>query len=455
MIKRKWNWSLRAQLAVYILLGLVCSVCLYWGASALGEHLIFEYYMAPEAIARREQRWVETFDEYVQREQIASTDTDAIGSWSRQCQYAYLLVFRSGTLAVEAGSWGADTVEQDEEFWYLSQDEYGGDFYPVEFTDTVCAVTAYDFSEQRLYTLKTIFSILLAGIVFLLIVMRYNSRLRSRIVVLSRDVREIAAGNLDKQILTSGRDELTSLAEDMDQMRLSIVEQMNNEKQAWQANADLIRAISHDIRTPLTTLTGYLDLATGEQTPPPEQMQQYLEICRNKATQLRQLTDRLFRYFLVFSNQELELDLQQYDAQILMQQLLTEQIAVLEGQGFSVRWHQHNSAVLLYTDVGQLQRVMDNLMSNVTKYARRDMPVEITQRVAHLKLHVRICNAIDQSGQKVESNKIGLRTCQKLMECLGGALQVEHSRHQFCVELTLPVRPVTSPEPEAEQPGTE
>ena len=75
---------------------------------------------------------------------------------------------------------------------------------------------------------------------------------------------------------------------------------MKNEQMAVQANTDLITAISHDIRTPLTALLGYLDLAVEGQYDSEQTLKQYLHVSQEKALQLKSMTDELFQYFLVF-----------------------------------------------------------------------------------------------------------------------------------------------------------
>ena len=156
---------------------------------------------------------------------------------------------------------------------------------------------------------------------------------------------------------------------DIDQMRRTLLDQLKKEQEAWQANTDLLRAISHDIRTPMTALLGYLDLVQSHQYETKAQLEQYLAICDAKAQQLRQLTDKLFGYFLVFANRELHLKQEPLDTQLLFAQLFGEEICCLENEGFTVTWERLEQGQTVVTDAVQLQRVVANLFSNI-----RNMP---------------------------------------------------------------------------------
>lgn len=74
-------------------------------------------------------------------------------------------------------------------------------------------------------------------------------------------MQSIGAGNLYLQLEPKGRDEISQLTASVEQMRLSLLRKTSEEQRALQQNSDLITAMSHDIRNPLTALLGYLDLA--------------------------------------------------------------------------------------------------------------------------------------------------------------------------------------------------
>ena len=100
-------------------------------------------------------------------------------------------------------------------------------------------------------------------------------------------------------------------------MRASLLHKTEEEQKALKQNSDLITAISHDIRNPLTALLGYLDIISAQRDLPPDTAS-YLAACQERAGRIKQLTDELFRYSLLFSNDELPMRLETYDAYVLL-----------------------------------------------------------------------------------------------------------------------------------------
>ena len=228
------------------------------------------------------------------------------------------------------------------------------------------------------------------------------------------------------------------LARDVDTMRLSIMEQLLREEAALQANSKLITAISHDVRTPLTALMGYLELMDDQDIPLEERLG-YLQVCKSNALRLKSLTDELFGFFLVFGNSNTKQKIEEFDAVMLMDQILFEQEMTLSQQGFDVRSAGQLSQGLLRLDLGHIRRVFDNLFSNVSKYADKDQPVAILREVQNGKLHVTISNSIPAHQVRVESNRIGLQTCQKLVESMGGQFRKTQTADTFTAEVILPL----------------
>ena len=96
--------------------------------------------------------------------------------------------------------------------------------------------------------------------VFMSVIVIYNTKIIHKMTRLSREVQAVTDGDLDAEIDPTSNDEIGRLAVNVDTMRNAIVEKLQSEKIAWDANTQLITAMSHDIRTPLTSLIGYLDI---------------------------------------------------------------------------------------------------------------------------------------------------------------------------------------------------
>jgi len=174
-----------------------------------------------------------------------------------------------------------------------------------------------DYSEAWLYSYVRFGALVLGFVIYSFIAFGFTRRLTRRVTRLSEAVG--AAGALNRTIPVTGTDEIARLAASVNTMRDTILERTRDEQTAWQANSDLITAMSHDIRNPLTSLIGYLDLLEMSQDRLPEDLRSYVLASRDKAYQLKDLTGEMFRYFLVFSRGEQETHPEPYDAQILCQ----------------------------------------------------------------------------------------------------------------------------------------
>ena len=216
---------------------------------------------------------------------------------------------------------------------------------------------------------------------------------------------------------------------------------MQNEQDAWQANSGLITAISHDIRTPLTALIGYLDLLEGGQYQSEEQMHRYLSASREKAQQLKVLTDELFRYFLVFGQKDMNLQLEEYDAVILLEQLLGDQVIQLREKGFQVQSIALQEPCRVRLDVQYFQRVLDNLFVNIQKHADPSGRVTVMCRKEGEKLKLDLLNSVPARPTGAESTRIGLQTCRKVIRQMGGEFEVHQEARRFLAEITLPLCP--------------
>ena len=194
-------------------------------------------------------------------------------------------------------------------------------------------------------------------------------------------------------------------------MRHSVIARMSGERKAWEANSELITAISHDIRTPMTALIGYLDLLNEDGFQNPERAKRFANSAYQKAMELKDLTDELFRYFLVFGRAQVEMNREELDGRLLLEQLLGEAQFDLSDAGFTTQRQDFDGDCLISADPLYLKRVLDNLVSNAI---RRDMNL-------------------------VESTKIGLRTCEKIMQAMDGSFAVQKDDTHFAATFSLPV----------------
>lgn len=417
-------------------LGIALSVGLFFAVRATGDWAIRKLYLSEEATDRRNRATVERFQAYASENGLASRDTEAIALWAIEQKDVYILLYKDRKLALEAGWWGVDlepTSPANLEALVNVKT------YQVNLRDGLFQAVVYDFSESRLYDFSTLAAVGLACALFALLMLSYNRRITKDIASICQEVQQIGDGNLSLQLEPRGRGEIGQLMHSVEAMRASLIKKTNEEQDALAKNSELISAISHDIRNPLTALLGYLDLLRREQYTSKEEAENFVEAAYGKAEQLRQMTDELLQYSLLFGRKELPLDLQDYDAQILLSQLLGEQAALLEQMGFLVQMLPFEIAGTIAVDVRYVKRVLDNLFDNVRKHADPEKSVTIGTFEEEGSLHVCIGNAIRQKKTPVESNKIGLKTCEKILKQMNGRLERHMEADKFSSEIVLPL----------------
>lgn len=425
------------KLVAMLLVSALAAASLYVLCSFLGRELVDQVWLSPSQAESRINADIRSFRDFVEANNTASTDAAAIGQWNRDHKDVRLTVNGRNTILNTDGY--STEITMSDSGLSLRLDDHTGYPFPVNFSDGTYTVSIYDYSETRLYNIVNIASIVISAAVFLLLMILYERHVTFSILRLSRQVRQVSRGSLQQHIQSPSRDEIGQLAEDVDAMRLSILDKLHREEAAWQANTDLITAISHDVRTPLTALMGYLDILSDPDLPP-EVQRTYLDICRNNALRLKDLTDELFGFFLVFGNQTPEQKPEQFDAATLMEQLLLESREELTGQGFPIDLalpEDLQGSILV--DLGHLRRIFDNLFSNVRKYADPQEPVVIRVTATGNLLKITISNAILTSSPRVESNRIGLKTCEKLLTAMGGQFFQSRTGDTFTAEVTLPL----------------
>ena len=436
--KKKRFLSLSVKPLFVLLLGLVLGVCVCLLANFTGEQIIERSYMSDKAVLKRTNRAAQEFQSFVRQNSISTRDTDMLASWGESRKNYYIMLYHDQRQILEIGWWGADIAAVDA---YSLKEQGAEVVYPIAFRDGTVYAVIYDNSDSRLYDVTWVVSLLLGCAVLALTLLAYNRRVARKVVAISHEVQSIGEGNLYLQLEPKGSDELAQLTASVEQMRLSLLRKTSEEQRALQQNSDLITAMSHDIRNPLTSLIGYLDLLEMQQAQLPEDLRRYVLASRDKAYQLKDLTGEMFRYFLVFSRGEQETHPEPYDAQILCAQLLGECAEELRSRGFDVNLLLLGTPCTVTTDAQMLKRVTDNLLSNIEKYADPAARLTILTEREGERLHVCFANRARRELARVESNHIGLRTCAAILKLLGGEFVTHRDGDDFTAEFTLPVTP--------------
>lgn len=433
---RKFNLpsSLNAKMLYVSLFGLLTAVLLYILAGELGCLLVEKVYMSDENVVQRKAEIYSRLSSYVSENKVSGKDTKALSQWTSENDYVTILLYDSGNKHRRFSGDKAAVPELNSEY---DAAKYGS-LYPLRFSDGLYLVAIVDSSESREYVLADFSAMAIAAGSMILLLLLYMNRLTKRIINLSKAATIVSSGKLEMSISAPGSDELSSLARAMDEMRQSVIEQMSSESRAWQANNELITAISHDIRTPMTSMIGYLGLLSESDFSDIERCRQFSRSAYSKAMDLKSLTDELFKYFLVFGSAQLNLDMESYDGRLLLEQLVSEAEFTLSENGFKIQRVEFHGECSIMADPLYLKRVVDNLVSNVMKYGDRAKQVMMISELKDKYLSLCISNSITRDLDRVESTKIGLRTCKRIMEQMHGDFNIENDGEHFSAELRLP-----------------
>ena len=313
----------------------------------------------------------------------------------------------------------------DEYMEYLDLSEISGhELLCSDGTLLAYAYSSYTYYEGVGRVVALGFSVLC----FFLILLPYFYHILHRIMRLSKEMEILSGGDLSYRICSPGRDELAQLGRDIEEMRLSVLEQMERETEAVSANNLLITSLSHDLRTPLTKLMGYLELLQYKKDQSDEERRMYLQKTIEKAGQIRDMTDEMFQHFEVrpAENQELA----PVSGAVFLGQLISEQCWDLQAEGFNIQPPVMDGSYLLQVRVEDIKRVFDNVFSNLKKYADPHSPIRISTGQTEEEIWISLENHIRKS-LGTESRGIGVPTMQMLMAQNNGRLEARQEAEVY------------------------
>ncbi len=282
-------------------------------------------------------------------------------------------------------------------------------------------------------------------ICFLLFLLPFFFLIRSKtsyIKQLAGELHILEGGNLEYTITEKGSDELYQLSHGINEMRLSILQKQNQSVENQNANHKLVTSLSHDLRTPLTSLIGYLEIMKLQKYKDHKQLQDFIQKSQEKAFLMKEMSDKLFEYFLVSQQVSEEYRMVNIPAADLVSGLVDNQIFDLENHGFTINAPLSPKQYTGYCriDVEFMQRVLDNILSNIRKYANPLLPIYINVLEENGFFILRFENGILENGILAESTGVGLKTCEKIMQEHRGALKTRMEGNSFITKLILPIK---------------
>ncbi len=240
-------------------------------------------------------------------------------------------------------------------------------------------------------TISVLLFVLLGIILFSFIFLMTQRKTARDIETIASAVQQISEGDLSTKLDVVGEGELTEIAENINRMEKDIQELIEKERNSEQSKTDLITNVAHDLRTPLTSIIGYLDLLRKNRNLSPEMQQKYLDIAYNKSERLQKLIEELFG-FTKLSYGKVNLNIAKVDIVKLLAQLLEESYPNFVNNGLSYDYVSNTKSQIIDADGDLLARLFDNLINNAIKYGKEGKRVKVNLRADKEIVTIKIVN---------------------------------------------------------------
>ncbi|WP_341482544.1 ATP-binding protein [Paenibacillus pseudetheri] len=192
---------------------------------------------------------------------------------------------------------------------------------------------------------------------------------------ITRGLEEIANGQFDHQIPEISGNKLSEVALSINQMSMQLKHSIAEERKAEKTKNDLITGVSHDLRTPLTSILGFLEVIEEDRYQDEVEMRYYVNIAYEKSLSLRRLIDELFEYTRI--NNGMPLELSELDIAGLICQLEEEFVPVTENAGMEIRLNMQEGEFKIQADGGLLARAYENIIANAIQYGKAGKYIDI------------------------------------------------------------------------------
>lgn len=424
--------SIYFQLLMLLIISAVLSVILFVFLETTGTKLVDRFYDS-EYGDRKNRAYVKELQQYVKSEYLSYRDTDKISSWVKKQKIIYVQIYKDGAKVFDSAypeqeEWG-ETIDDDA---YLLER-----FYFVEFAEGVTSVSITGVYSYQLYQYAMMVEELIAFVFFIMLVLLGIRRKMKYIRRLGDEVEILEGGSLDYEITVKGKDELARLAESVENMRKAFNRLITQETEMIHENQRIVTEMSHDLRTPVTSIMLYTEILKKGKYKDEKQLLEYIEKIDRKAHAMKQLTENLFEYSLVTGENDIELEkAEQYE--VIFYDLFSETCSYLEEKGFRVEFKVEWSKNKVRISSDYIIRIMDNITSNIVKYADASFPVCITSISDNAMDGFVIENKIKENDEKIESTGIGIQSIKNMMMKMGGKCLTEEDKDIFRVILLFP-----------------
>jgi len=277
--------------------------------------------------------------------------------------------------------------------------------------------------------------------------------------ILSYGVHQIRDGNLDYRMNYTGKDEFTGICDDFNDMAVRLQDMVNTRQKDDENRRELIAGISHDLRTPLTSIKAYVEGLEKGVAATPQLQKHYMDTIKSKADALELIVSQLF-LFSKLDIGDFPFRMEKLDIGAELSEFVKGVSAEYEQKGLSIELFKNVQGVMINTDDIQLRNVFTNILENSVKYGKKEQGmVRVTCRSDNSNVSITLTDngpgvpedtleklfTIFYRGDKSRSNTsqgsgLGLAISAKIMERLGGSIKAENAPEGgFSIIVTLPL----------------
>lgn len=347
--------------------------------------------------------------------------------------------------------------------------------YPDGHDGQILLLRRYDVVPPLWRPVGALFFSAVVGLTSLLLTYFVSRSIIRPIHALKSAALQIKDGDLSQQVVVKGKGEVAQLAAAFDAMRLQLKQSIDQSLQYEDNRKQLLSHISHDLKTPISAIKGYVEGIMDGIANTDEKRERYIQTIYHKANDMDQLIDELF-LFSKLDLHKVAFDFKTIDMVKYLEHFLEEQRFDLEKSGVQLSFEAYsNQPLLIAADPDKLGRVLTNILNNSEKYmgqlpasADKRVKVSVREQGNHVRVMIedtgpgiekedlpyifdRFYRAEQSRNSETGGSGLGLAIVKQIIEGHGGAVWAENAENggaRFCLLLprTLPVRTVTEHE---------
>lgn len=312
-----------------------------------------------------------------------------------------------------------------------------------------------DILTESDYNLLALSIFIIGILVFICSFLLFINKKIRYINYIANRVKRIADEDFGLTLEVRGNDELAELCDNINYMSKELKNKFEHERELENAKTELITNISHDLRTPLTAIIGYLDILKNEKFNIEEERTDYINSTYNLSIKLKTLIDELFEYTKL-SSSEVNLELVEVDICSILNQIIGEYTPAFESKELNVVSHIPDTELFVKVDVEKIIRVFDNILNNAEKYSYKHSDITInvennkdvliisfSNKGEHIskeqlnKLFKRFYRVDTSRSSNVEGAGLGLAISKKILELHKGEIWAESAGELITFKVKL------------------